>query len=124
MSQKKQKPPAFQWYPKDYMSDANVLRMTFEERGIYNWLMCSAWLEGGIPDSVPELARLCGLSKRKMERVWPRIGPCFEPSSTHAGWLVHSRLESERQKQIENRDKRSRAGKAGADAKHGGVANG
>lgn len=117
------KSPAFQFYPKDYMSDANVLRMTYEERGVYDWLMCSAWLEGWIPADVNELARLCQLTPRKMRKMWERIGPCFEPNG-HPDRLVHPRLEAERKKQEDNRAKKQEAGRKGGIAKAEGLANG
>jgi hypothetical protein len=39
MSQDKQKPPAYQWYPKDYESDEAVRLMTYEQEGIYRRLL-------------------------------------------------------------------------------------
>ena len=46
------KSPAFQFYPKDYLSDAKTRAMTFKQRGMYWDLVCHCWLEGGLPGSV------------------------------------------------------------------------
>lgn len=114
------KSPAYQRYPKDFMSDGVVLRMTFEERGIYNWLLDSCWLEDGIPDDVAEIARICGLSKVKMSKAWARIAPCFIPHPRKPGWLTNTRLEQERESQEEFRQSMSDAGRRGAAKRWGG----
>lgn len=108
------KAPAYQRYPKDYMSDGNVLRMNFEERGIYDWLLDSCWIEDGIPSDVGELARICSLSVRKMRKAWERVAACFIPHPRRPGWLTNSRLEKERQVQAGHRDAKSKAGQKGA----------
>lgn len=108
------KAPAYQRYPKDYMSDGNVLRMNFEERGIFDWLLDSCWLEDGIPADVAEIARICGLPVRKMAKAWTRISCCFVAHPRKPGWLTSPRLEKERASQAEHREARSEAGKKGA----------
>lgn len=45
------KSPAFQFYPRDFLSDVNVSTMTMEERGIYITLLCHCWLEGYLKGS-------------------------------------------------------------------------
>lgn len=114
------KSPAYQRYPKDYMSDGKVLRMTFEQRGIFDWLLDSCWLEDGIPDDVGELALICGLSERKMASAWERIRGCFEPHPRKPGWLTSGRLEKERTKQAEYSEAMSEAGRKGAAKRWGG----
>lgn len=108
------KSPAYQRYPKDYMSDGNVLRMTFEQRGIYDWLLDSCWLEDGIPADVGELALICSLPARRMASAWERIAKCFVPHPSKAGWLTNRRLEEERAKQGEFSEAMSEAGRKGA----------
>ena len=54
-----EKAPAFQWYPKDYLSDLNVVVMTLEEEGAYRRLMDYCWLHGSIPDDMAALGAMC-----------------------------------------------------------------
>ena len=110
------KPPAFQVYPRDFMSDANVLLMSWDERGVYMWLLYSCWLEGSIPADISELARICSpMTTRKMARMWARIGPCFAESEP--GRLHHQRLTDQREKMEERRRKLSAAGEKGAETR-------
>ena len=53
------KPPAFQFYPKDFLSDINVSVMSMEERGIYITLLSHCWLEGWLPNASTKLQRIC-----------------------------------------------------------------
>lgn len=106
------KAPAFQFYPNDFLSDANVIVMTLQERGAYITLVCICWQQGGLPSDVDRLARLCGAPAATFRRLWPAIAPCFR---TVAGGqrLLHPRLERERQKQRAFRKSQSDKGKLG-----------
>jgi len=57
--------PAFQYYPKDFLSSRKVTVMSAEQVGAY-WLICShAWLStppGTLPDDDQLLARLARLT--------------------------------------------------------------
>ncbi|MCP4661016.1 MAG: YdaU family protein [bacterium] len=104
------------------MTDERVLLMTWEERGMYVWLLCHSWLEVGIPIDGNSRARLLRISPQKERRVWGAIGPCWEERD---GRLVQPKQEEIRAELLEYRDKQSRSGKAGAAKRWGGaVANG
>src|SRR5690554_3570253 len=99
-TRKRSTSPAFQFYPKDFLSSSKVMRMTATERGIYITLLCVCWLEGSLPDDLGELAKLAGVRREQLARLWPRnLQSCF--SSGRGGTLVNDRLEDERRKQQE-----------------------
>jgi uncharacterized protein YdaU (DUF1376 family) len=108
-------PPAFQFYPTDFLSDAPVLAMTLEERGAYITLLCIAWTENGIPDDHGRLARVLHLTPRKFASIWEGIGACWEP--TEDGRLVSPRMEKVREEARAKSKAASKAGKAGAKAR-------
>jgi uncharacterized protein YdaU (DUF1376 family) len=111
------KAPAFMWYPKDYLTDEHTVVMTLEEEGAYRRLLDHCWLQGSIPDDMQALARMCkNISPRRMEKLWKSIEPCFRK---RAGRWYHPRLDIERRGQEARREAKSRAGKLGAEAKHG-----
>ena len=87
------KPPAFQFYPADWLADLQVRAMTYEERGVYIDLLAFCWREGSIPMTLPELARLLHSPEDQVAIWWERIGPRFNPDGTHR------RLDVERRKQ-------------------------
>jgi len=94
------KPPAFQFYPKDFLSDINVSAMDMEERGIYITLLCYCWLEDGIP------------KKSRMVKKWLKNGsPLCDCFYEKDGKLRNKRLDKERQKQIAWAKKSSKGGK-------------
>jgi uncharacterized protein YdaU (DUF1376 family) len=105
---KVKKSPAFQWYPRDYMSDALVVSMTLEQEGAYRRLMDVCWLEGGLPTSIDELWRLAKAPSRDRfaKFIWPLVGRKFQPRK---GKLQHKRLDRERAKQAKTRKARTLA---------------
>lgn len=100
------KPPAFQFYAADFLVDAAVTLMSLEERGAYVTLLAHSWIEGPLPSALPKLARLCAVPTTDMERLWPAIEPCWEPSSRE-GFIINPRLEKERRKQAAFRKSQS-----------------
>lgn len=113
----KEQSPAFQFYPRDFLSDENVMAMELDERGAYITLMCVCWTEGSIPADVRRLARICGCPRERMAEMWEVLSPCFEEHPGGPERLVHPRLEAERTKQAEWREKSARGGRKSAEAR-------
>jgi len=113
---KKNNPPAFQFYPKDFISDMNVMMMTNEEVGVYIKMICLVWLEDGIPDDSGKIQRLCNhpsttlptkeQGSEEWENIFSKVRTCFYEKKEK---LFHKRLDVEKKKQKEWR-KKSRAG--------------
>lgn len=117
---KSTRPPAFQYYPKDFLTDANVLAMSLTERGAYWTLISVCWLEGTLPSATKALARLLGITDAHMARLWPALAPCFRERQ---GRLIHPRLERELQKQRDFRDKQAENGRKGGRPSGKGLGN-
>ncbi len=120
------KAPAFQFYPKDFLSDEDQAVMSCEQAGAYIRLICHAWNEGSIPDDAVKCARLAGSDpKRFSAHVWPSVRLCFRPvpifvdDPEFGSRLIHPRLEKEREKQLEFSGRQRVKGLAGAIARHG-----
>ena len=106
------KAPAFQFYPNDFLSDANVISQSMQERGVYITLLCVCWQQGSLPSDVAPLARFCGLPLQTFRKLWPAVQLCFQVSA-NGERLVHARLDRERKKQREFRKAQSDKGKLG-----------
>lgn len=109
-------PPAFQFYPADYLADMQVRLLSWASRGLYIELLCYCWREGYIPSDSSAIAQLCGCHDLAM------IEPCLKLFVCHPedeSKLVHLRLIAEREKQIEHKNERSSAGKKGAESRWG-----
>lgn len=104
------KAPAFQYYPKDFLTDSNVLAMSLTEIGAYWKLISICWIDDTLPTSPAALARLVGVPQAHFARLWPAIAPCFKEKS---GRLIHPRLERERAAQAAYRAKQADNGKKG-----------
>lgn len=117
------KAPAFQFYPKDFLSDDAVSMMTSEQIGAYVLLLCHAWLKpDGLPHAMSSLAKLARCTERRFTaQIWPAIGDCFVELD---GRLINPRLETERLKQDDFRRERSESGKRGAASKYGRLSDG
>ncbi len=101
------KSPAFQFYPKDFVSDINVITMTLEQRGAYITLLSYCWIEGSLPDDPRVLQALCN-HPSNWDEVWFALEPCFTRSE---GRLINTRLEAECKKQAEWRKKSAAGGR-------------
>ena len=114
-----EKSPAFQFYPREFLSDGNVSGMSLHERGAYITLICICWNDGSLPTATERLANMVGTPHRQFLKFWPVIRACFVERD---GRYVHPRLEREREKQDIYRRRQSDRGAAGADKrwrKHG-----
>jgi uncharacterized protein YdaU (DUF1376 family) len=106
---KSTKSPAFQFYPKDFLSSTKVARMSLTERGIYITLLSVQWMEGALPSDLSEIADIVGITTAQLTRIWPKyLGRCFVEKNGH---LINERLERERKVQSDFRKKQ----KANAD---------
>jgi len=112
------KSPAFQFYPADYTSSQRVRLLTLEEEGAYINLLCSCWLHGSIPADPAMAARLVG--KGCSATLATTVLTMFTPSS-QAGRLVHERLERERLKQSDWREKSASGGRKSAELRKGAL---
>jgi uncharacterized protein YdaU (DUF1376 family) len=90
--------------------------MTLEEEGAYINLLCSCWLHGSIPADPAMAARLVG--KGCSATLATTVLTMFTPSS-QAGRLVHERLERERLKQSDWREKSASGGRKSAELRKG-----
>jgi len=108
----KNRDPSFPFYVNDYMGDTKVQTMTWEQRGIYTWLLCIQWNDGSIPADEKELQALLHITPEKWPETWPAISRCFVPHK--AGRLVNKRLRQELKAREAFKKTRSEAGKRGA----------
>lgn len=110
----KESRPAYQWYPKEFLSSSRVMRMTLEAEGAYRRLLDFQWMDGSIPADVEELAGLCRVTASKMRILWRTVGPCFEHVAGDEKRLQNPRLERARREMTEFAERRSEAGRRGA----------
>lgn len=106
------KSPAFQWYPGDYLASQRVQLMSLEEEGAYIRLLCFCWVHGSIPSDPDRCARLIG--KGGSTTLATTLLTMFQPDPNDASKMVHDRLEIERKKQSDWRQKSVEGGKNSA----------
>src|SRR5688572_27765003 len=94
------KSPAFQFYRKDFVS--GTVTMSLQEVGAYMRLLCYAWDVGGVPNDARERARILGCAKAQEADLWKKVGQKFVLSDDV---YINERLEGERVKQIERRQR-------------------
>lgn len=115
--------PAFQFYPKDFLSDERVRLMSHTERGIYITLLCLCWLERSLPAAPEHLAKLVEVPVPRFRRLWEgSLSACFILGSD--GRLHQKRLDEERLKQEHYSRRQSDRGKDGARARWHGQESG
>jgi len=102
------KRPAFQFYPKDFLSDEKQIRMSLAAVGIYVRLLSHCWIEASLPSDERALARLAGATLRELRLAWPSIAPCFVMNAN--GRLENPRLVRERESQTRFHTKQNSTG--------------
>jgi len=109
------KAPAFPFYAADWLADLKMSLAGHEAKGVFVDLLCFAWREGGLPTDEVSLAEICRLHLNRFRPVWKKIGDRFvHDSSTNR--LVSARMEAERKRQEDKREKNTRAAKVRWDA--------
>lgn len=140
--------PAFLFYPKDWLTDHKVRRLTFNQRGIYFEMLCLMWISGEdrLLDDEKYISNQLGIDRRTWRRCRAALqgdscrnrdnirtdarecadNPCNSTGifAEENGFLVSRRLQRERAKQQDFKAKKSAAGRAGAAAKWGQEADG
>ena len=106
------KPPAFQWYPKDVLTDPVVVNMSLEAEGAYRRLIDVCWLENGLPTEADHLWRLAKCrSRAHFTKLWVQMRTKFVERDTR--WQ-HKRLDIERRRQAAWRAKCAKGGRKSA----------
>lgn len=109
------KPPAYQWYPKDAESDEPFKLMTYEQQGIYRSLLDHQWNEGSLPADPKAIARLVPkVTRARFLKLWPGIAVKFPLMADNDSRRQNRRLEEQRLEQLEFSAEQSRRGRHGA----------
>src|SRR3990167_10668804 len=107
------KPPAFQWYAKEWLTDDKRTEMSLAQRGAYADLLSYQWVNTAIPADVAGIARAVGVGVEEMIIVWTgRLVDAFPENGE--GRRANPTLESYRVALQAHHDKRFTAGKKGA----------
>ena len=113
------KPPAFQFYAKDWIASPTRLRMTHAERGLYFDLLAFAWdsdQPGTIDLPERDLCKILGISLKvfrkfieKFPQTFQKIGTGLQQPRLHKQWLV---MKQRHQQEVDS-------GRAGAEKRWG-----
>lgn len=87
-----------------------------EERALYLLLLGHQWSLGSLPAEPEKLRRITGWGPKTFKAAWPTVSSKFEERD---GRLYNARLESHRNTALEISDKRSKAGRKGAERRWG-----
>jgi uncharacterized protein YdaU (DUF1376 family) len=111
------KAPAFQFYPKDWLSSPRVQLMTPAQEGAYVRLLCYCWDSGdcSIPDDDAELAILSRLGEGWLNGGSAVVRKCFMPHPSKPGYLTNQRLLDEAEKQTAWQRKSAEGGRKSAE---------
>lgn len=107
----KSKSPAFQFYPKDWLSDPDVASWGLAERGAFITLLCYIWENDGIKNDENYIKRLLG-NPRNFPKLYSKVKNKFYFDGE---MIHHPRLMKEREKQRQNKVSRQKNGKLGAE---------
>jgi uncharacterized protein YdaU (DUF1376 family) len=107
------------FYVGDYLSATG--RLTTEQHGAYLLILLDYWKNGPPPNDDAVLAQIARLTLPAWRKAKPSLIGFFEIRDGH---LIQKRVEKERERAIDLTEKRSKAGKASADARAKAKENG
>lgn len=124
-------PPAFLFYPADFIS--GTMALSVEQKGAYISLLCYQWMNDSIPDDPMSVARITGIPPVTTADGSAIAQPCLSHSSAIAqllaakftkcadGSLQNEKLERVRSERASFYENRSKFGQKGAEVrwKHG-----
>lgn len=99
--------PYFRWYPADALGDQKYSAMSDMELGFYHRCLNLAWLNGGLPQDMGELAATMHVTRKYLDKLWPKVGRCFQLNDCVHPKFVNTRQEKERAHAIEKSSKAS-----------------
>lgn len=119
----KGKSPAFQFYPKDFLTDAAVLCMTNEEIGMYIKLLCVDWLEDGFFETA--ILKLAGFEwfnddgtiRDDSSEIQATLAARFSEHPDRPGRVTNRRLYKIRKEQVARSKQAAEAGQKGGKAR-------
>lgn len=115
MAEKPNKPPAFQWYAKDWLTDDKRAELPPEGRGAYADLLSYEWINGAIPSDPETIGGIVNLpADRVTHFLEGALGRAFPLVN---GKRQNPKLEAYREELKTRRKLKSNAGKAGAQAR-------
>jgi uncharacterized protein YdaU (DUF1376 family) len=100
------------FYVGDYLSATG--RLTTEQHGAYLLILLDYWKNGPPPNDDAVLAQIARLTLGAWRKAKPALIGYFE---VRDGLLIQKRVEKERERATDITEKRSRAGKASAEAR-------
>ncbi len=103
------KSPAFQLYASDFYMD--ISGWDNDEVGIYLRLLLHQWVNGFIPPDLKTLSKISQEKVQKFTKKWKKIEQKF--IKNNEGNFINLRLENERIKQLEHREKLAESGRLG-----------
>lgn len=113
-----ERPPAFQFYPRDFASDGDVEAMSTEEVGAYILLLCKAWFEdptGSLPNDHRTLARWARVPESRWKRIHDKVLKPF--TLRDDGRLHQKRMQEVAAEQDEYHQRIQERAKKGAEAR-------
>jgi len=112
------KPPAFQFYPKDWF-DYKVMRMSYEAQGVYIRILSHMWKDSedmcSFPKNVKSVCKILGISTRKWTKIYNELQKHHDPifiENEHR--FISKRLQGEAIKLMQYRELASKGGKKSA----------
>lgn len=105
--------PYFPLYVEDFAMGTAGMSPTAV--GIYARCLCYQWSHGFVPNDRTAIARLAGALPSEVDECWEPL--IVKMRETSPGKLQNARLEKERAEMLDKVQRRSEAGRAGADAR-------
>ena len=119
----KEKAPAFQFYPKDWLSEPNLRGAPLVAKGAYIDLLAICWMEQSLPADDEELRRLAGATVEEWSICSTYVERLFRRDPEDNERLFHPRLEEEREKHRQRREQTTKAGIASGESRRKSTGN-
>ena len=109
--------PYFQCFASDWMAAEDYALMSIAERGMLFSMLNAAWVNGSVPASSVNLARIIQLDERAVsDALTERVLKWFAASINDPARLICPELERQRSESIAHRQKLTEGGRRGGNA--------
>jgi len=117
------KMPAYQEYPADILNNEVFMQLSMAQRGLLWTLRMYCWKNETIPAGSQDIAKLVGITDKEAKKLFDEHLKSFfdyvldERSKEPIGRLFNKDLEEYKKVKLAARERRSKSGMMGADAR-------
>lgn len=103
---------SYPWFIDNWLCSETRTRLSLAARGVYRDLLDLNWKHGTLPLDAISLAKMCAVTLRDFNRVWPELKPLFIERDSR---MSHPTVDAKRPQLVDIKQRQADAGRKSAE---------